>query len=159
LKTHEDILVFSAGGCSFGSIQPMVYNPQGVQKLNMRRVDKNKAGNHFDNKKVSVNHPLRHTSEYTQQFTNYPASIIKSKWEQGYHPTQKPVSLFSYLIKTYTNDGDIVLDNCLGSGTTAVAAYQTGRKCIGIEISEEYCDIAVKRIKEAVAQKTIALEV
>ena len=62
------------------------------------------------------------------------------------HPTQKPVALFEYLIKTYTNEGDLVLDNCIGSGTTAVAAKQTGRHFIGIELSPEYCEIARKRV-------------
>ena len=62
------------------------------------------------------------------------------------HPTQKPVALFEYLIKTYTNNGDLVLDNCIGSGTTAVAAKRTGRHYIGIELSPEYCEIARKRV-------------
>lgn len=76
-------------------------------------------------------------------------SIIKIPIEcrkTGQHPTQKPVALFEYLIKTYTNEGDLVLDNCIGSGTTAVAAKRTGRHFIGIELSEEYCEIARKRI-------------
>lgn len=75
------------------------------------------------------------------------------------HPTEKPLKLMTWCIELYTQPNDLILDPFLGSGTTAVAAYQTGRRCIGIEISEDYCDIAVKRIKEAVAQKTIALEV
>ena len=62
------------------------------------------------------------------------------------HPTQKPVALFEYLIKTYTNEGDLVLDNCIGSGTTAGAAKRTGRHFIGIELSPEYCEIARKRV-------------
>jgi len=66
------------------------------------------------------------------------------------HPTQKPVALFEYLIKTYTNEGDLVLDNCIGSGTTAVACKNLGRKCIGIEISEEYVKIAVQRLGQEV---------
>ena len=61
------------------------------------------------------------------------------------HPTQKPVALFEYLIKTYTNEGDLVLDNCVGSGTTAVACKNTNRKCVGIELSEDYCAIAAAR--------------
>jgi DNA modification methylase len=65
------------------------------------------------------------------------------------HPTQKPVALFEYLIKTYTSVGDTVLDNTIGSGTTAVAAINTGRNFIGIEMDKGYCDIANKRIQEA----------
>jgi site-specific DNA-methyltransferase (adenine-specific) len=64
------------------------------------------------------------------------------------HPTQKPVALFEYLIKTYTNEGDLVLDNCMGSGTTGVACIRTGRSFIGIEILEEYYGITKKRIEE-----------
>lgn len=64
------------------------------------------------------------------------------------HPTQKPAALFEYLIKTYTNEGDVVLDNCIGSGTTAVACLNTGRNFIGIELEEKYVDIARKRIAE-----------
>ena len=62
------------------------------------------------------------------------------------HPTQKPVALFEYLIKTYTNEEDIILDNCMGSGTTAVACINTNRNYIGFELSEEYCKIAEERI-------------
>lgn len=64
------------------------------------------------------------------------------------HPTQKPVEICEYLIKTYTNEGDLVLDNCIGSGTTAIACMNTKRNFIGFELDKEYCDIAVKRIKE-----------
>ena len=64
------------------------------------------------------------------------------------HPTQKPVALFEYLIKTYTNEGDLVLDNCIGSGTTAIACINTNRHFIGIEKEQKYVDIANKRIKE-----------
>ena len=66
----------------------------------------------------------------------------------GYHPTQKPVLLMEYLIKTYTNEGDIVLDFTMGSGSTLVACENVGRRGIGIELDEKYFDIAVKRIKE-----------
>lgn len=68
------------------------------------------------------------------------------------HPTQKPVALFEYLIKTYTNDGDLVLDNCIGSGTTAIAAINTNRNFIGFELSQEYCQIANQRITQALSR-------
>ena len=63
------------------------------------------------------------------------------------HPTQKPVALFEYLVKTYTNEGDVVLDNCMGSGTTAIACLNTNRKYIGFELDKNYFDIANERIK------------
>ena len=64
------------------------------------------------------------------------------------HPTEKPVALFEYLIKTYTNEGDLVLDNCIGSGTTAIAARNTGRHFIGIEKEPKYVEIANKRLSQ-----------
>lgn len=79
----------------------------------------------------------------------YPLSIIRFSKDSGLHPTQKPVELMEYLIKTYTNEGETVLDFTIGSGTTAVAAINTGRKFIGIEMDEEYCEIAKQRIIEA----------
>ena len=80
---------------------------------------------------------------------NCPKSILRFGREVGFHPTQKPVSLCEYLIKTYTNDGETVLDNCMGSGTTGVACANTRRKFIGIELDTGYCDIAMKRIQDA----------
>ena len=80
--------------------------------------------------------------------TRFPKSIIKINRETGLHPTQKPVALFEYLIKTYTNEGETVLDNCMGSGTTGVACINTNRNFIGIELDPEYFKIAEKRINE-----------
>jgi site-specific DNA-methyltransferase (adenine-specific) len=80
----------------------------------------------------------------------YPKTIIDiplPRFKNG-HPTQKPVALFEYLIKTYTNEGEIVLDNCIGSGTTAIACINTNRKYIGFEIEKEYYDLAIDRINK-----------
>ena len=79
----------------------------------------------------------------------YPKRVIKFKIERGLHPTQKPVTLFEYLIKTYTNEGELVLDNCMGSGTTGVACKNLNRKFIGIELDENYFEIAKDRIESA----------
>jgi len=73
------------------------------------------------------------------------------------HPTQKPVALFEYLIKTYTNEGDLVLDNCAGSGTTAIACIRLNRKYILIEKEEKYCEMAAKRIDTELDQTVIEL--
>ena len=79
----------------------------------------------------------------------YPTDFIEyGKVKKTLHPTQKPVPLLEYLVKTYTNEGDTVLDNCMGSGSTAVACVNTNRKYIGFEISKEYCGIANQRIAE-----------
>ena len=75
----------------------------------------------------------------------------------GLHPTQKPVALYEYLIRTYTNEGDTVLDFCMGSGTTGVACVQTGRKFIGCDNVPEYVEIAKRRIAEAQAQLALPL--
>lgn len=87
--------------------------------------------------------------------TRYPSSVQKfSNGNNGnVHPTQKPVALFEYLIRTYTNEGELVLDNCIGSGTTAVAAINTGRNFIGIEREPEYCEIARQRMADAIKAK------
>lgn len=79
----------------------------------------------------------------------YPKTLLKFKTERGLHPTQKPVALFEYLIKTYTNEGETVLDNCMGSGTTGVACKNLNRNFIGMELDKEYFEIAKKRIAEA----------
>ena len=78
--------------------------------------------------------------------SRYPKTILKFKQEKGLHPTQKPVGLVEYLIQTYTNKGDVVLDPTMGSGTTGVACINTDRKFIGIEKEKEYFEIAEHRI-------------
>ena len=85
-----------------------------------------------------------------------PTSLLTFKKEKGSHPTQKPVALFEYLIKTYTNAGDTVLDNCIGSGTTAIACINTNRNYIGFEQDKHYCDIANERIRKALVEKEVS---
>ena len=86
-------------------------------------------------------------SENFQEFTNYPRSILRySSDPKPVHPTQKPVALMEYLIRTYTNDGDTVLDNTMGSGTTGIACLNTGRSFIGIERDPAYFEIAKRRL-------------
>lgn len=74
-------------------------------------------------------------------------------YDERLHPTQKPVELIEYLIRTYSNEGDIILDNCIGSGTTAVAAMNTNRNFIGFELDKDYFDIANKRIEKSITEK------
>ena len=78
----------------------------------------------------------------------YPTSVLKFSNDTGLHPTQKPFDLLAYLIRTYTNPGDLILDNCIGSGTALLAAQNEGRRAVGIEISEEYCRVAVDRLRQ-----------
>lgn len=85
--------------------------------------------------------------------TRYPTSILKFNREKGLHPTQKPVPLLEYLIRTYTNEGETVLDNCMGSGSTGVACVNTNRDFIGIELDENYFQTAKNRIEQAEIKK------
>lgn len=112
-----------------------VYNPQGLSPLN--KVKKRGSSSKTNGK---------HKVENFQEFTNYPNNLIPFKRELGLHPTQKPVVLMEYLIKTYTNEGETVLDFTMGSGTTGVACVNTNRKFIGIEMDDKYFEIAQKRI-------------
>ena len=82
----------------------------------------------------------------------YPKTLLKFKTERGLHPTQKPVALLEYLIKTYTNEGDLVLDNCMGSGTTGVACKNTNRNFIGFELDETYFNIAKERLNDLILE-------
>ena len=144
LKSHEDVLVFSKAGCSNGSNPPMVYNPQGL--IPTEKKNRNTKSN-------ILNSEPKKRKELDTKFTNFPKSILTFARETGLHPTQKPVALLEYLIKTYTNEGEIVLDNTMGSGSTGVACVNTNRKFIGIELDEKYYDISCDRIKEAINEK------
>lgn len=89
-------------------------------------------------------------AEYVDNQSDYilPANVLNIKTERGLHPTQKPVELMEYLIKTYTNENEIVLDNTMGSGTTGLACLKTNRQFIGIEKEKQYYDVAVRRLSE-----------
>ena len=126
LKVHEDICVFSKKRHN--------YYPK-MRKGKMRK----KGGGR--SKLFDMEMSAKYSDEY------YPISIIEfSNAKRGVHPTQKPVELFEYLIKTYTNEGDTVLDNCMGSGTTGVACKNLNRQFIGMELDETYFNIAKERI-------------
>ena len=138
LRIYEDICVFYKKQCT--------YNPQGIMAINRKMKNSVSAGGEIIN---SVRGSSNLKGEFTQEFTNYPIQVQKFDNEiNGVHGTQKPVALFEYLIKTYTNEGDIVLDNCAGSFTTAIAAENTKRNWICMEQLEEYCEIGKKRINE-----------
>jgi site-specific DNA-methyltransferase (adenine-specific) len=134
LKRHENI-------CVFYKKQP-TYNPQMMEGAPYKAKRSGKSAEVYNSYKIvdGVNEGKRNP---------YSILSIKSdrKKEMGLHPTQKPLELFEYLIRTYTNEGDIVLDNCMGSGTTAVAALNTNRRFIGFETEPAYIEIANKRIE------------
>ena len=147
MAKHENILVFSNGVTvhKAQSNKRMPYNPQGLKPLG--KVVKNNSGK-MDKDSVFARRKNA-VESYTQEYTGYPDTVLNYDCETGYHPTQKPSKLFEYLIKTYTNEGDLVLDNCVGSGTTLIAAKNTNRKAVGIELEEKYCEIAKNRLLKA----------
>ena len=139
LKSHENILVFYK--------ELPIYNPQ------------------FTYGKPYKATYITHSSNYGKQKDNietvndgyrYPRSVLFFNNEKdNFHPTQKPIELFEYLIKTYTNPGEIVLDNCMGSGTTAIACLDTNRNFIGFELDEKYYTQSIKRIENHTIQTTL----
>jgi len=146
LKYTEDIIVFSDGGTNTNCTIPMKYNPQGL-----RRIDKNIKS--IPVKAEGINRYNRLDQARVQKFTNYPKNILYfDSVKTPVHPTQKPTTLMDYLVNTYSDLGDTILDFTMGSGTTGVACINTGRKFIGIEMDEKYFKIAVKRIETAIEE-------
>ena len=142
-KNFENIMIFSNGTIANGSNKKMPYFPQGLIDVSITKKNQRKVSDVG----TIANRPSRKNgSEYTQTKTNYPRQIIKFNNEQGLHPTQKPVALLEYLIKTYTQENETVLDFTMGSGSTGVAAKNTSRKFIGIELDDKYFSIAKERI-------------
>ena len=128
LRETENIMVFNS----------KVYFPQGL-------IYKPRINKRSNSTETNGEHGRSNVSLYT----NYPRQLLEYVGERGLHPTQKPVSLFEYLVKTYTNEGDTVLDNVMGSGTTGVACVNTNRNFIGMELEEKYFKIAEQRIEQA----------
>lgn len=144
LKRHENILLFCNGTPKYskqmriGQPYSMTRNSKGVGEYSSKKYKRIKTINNGEHN---------------------PCSILEieggNKSEKNLHPTQKPVALFEYLIKTYTNEGDLVLDNCAGSGTTGIACINTNRNYIMIEKEEKYFNIIENRIKELLKNKLI----
>ena len=143
LKNIENIMVFSKARITNGKRQPIKYNPQGVVENNIVKTNSSDYTGTFSSSSIKKG------KQYMTTGTGYPKCIIQfTKDKSGLHPTQKPVALLEYLIKTYTNEGEIVLDNCMGSGSTCVACVNTNRHYIGFEKEPKYYDIACKRLDE-----------
>lgn len=136
MRAHEDIMVFYK--------KLPTYNPQKTTG-HKRKVS---SAESKINSKVTTNYGKHGLTSYDST-ERYPTSVLTFKRDRqkcALHPTQKPVDLLMWLIRTYTNEGEIVLDNCMGSGTTAVACLNTNRRFIGFELNKEYYNIAVERI-------------
>jgi len=140
LKVTEDIAVFYEF--------PPTYNPQMVQRGFPR--DKSGASGKGDGSDTMGAFGPRTSFNNTY----YPTTLLefsngnRNRDQVGYHPTQKPVPLLAYLIRTYTNEGETVLDSCAGAGSTLVACVETSRNGIGIELREDYYDIACRRVRQ-----------
>jgi site-specific DNA-methyltransferase (adenine-specific) len=144
LKSHENVLIFYR--------KKPTYNPQMWKSTPYSgfQSDTSKIGEVYGNAKS------KHRDN--PEGTRYPKTILRFKQEKGFHPTQKPVALMEYLIKTYSNENETVLDNTMGSGTTGVACVNTNRKFIGIELEEKYFDVAKERITYAEFRKKVQFE-
>ncbi len=130
MPAHESVLVF--GGAP--------YFPQGLRPTLRKRSKANVS--------KSANFGKINEKEYEQKMTGYPSTVLPFSKSRGFHPTQKPVALFEYLIRTYTEPGQVVLDMTAGSGTTAIAAERAGRRWICIERDEGYYWQAIARLAE-----------
>lgn len=142
-KEHESVLVFSKGKWTYNK-QMQERTGSGLDRVqyNVSHLSKSENYREFEGRPVNKLGDLR-----------VPSSWQKFNTEVGLHPTQKPVALFEYLIRTYSNEGDIILDNCIGSGTSIVAAINTNRKYIGLEKEEKYFTIAKDRIGKTNKEK------
>ncbi|WP_315106296.1 site-specific DNA-methyltransferase [uncultured Microbacterium sp.] len=147
MKEHESVLVFSRG--------KWTYNKQ-MQERTGGGADRVKYDVAFN---TSSENYRQFEGRDAKQLPNLrvPSSWQKFNTEVGLHPTQKPVDLMRYLIRTYSNDGDVVMDNTAGSGTTLVAAVAEGRRAIGIERDEAYCEVIAKRLASSRQEQVDAL--
>ena len=148
LRQHEMICVFYKKQCTYNPI----FHKNRLKRSYIGKVEKSRKasddyGQQYD-----------YESNISADSLSYPRSVIEqttvigNSKEKVAHPTQKPVALLEYLIKTYSNEGDLVLDNCMGSGSTCVACINTNRNFIGIEMDENYFNIACDRIEEAIRE-------
>lgn len=144
LKTHENILIFSKSAACYvkNPENAMIYNPQMTKGKPYKSLRGGPSTN-YDMKWCKQTVTINHGTRYPRDVQRYPHDKLKL------HPTQKPVPLCEYLIKTYTNEGDTVLDSCMGSGSTGVACVNLNRNFIGMEIDGRYFQIAKDRIQKA----------
>ncbi len=142
MTNYEEICMFSKGNTANGSKVKMNYYPQGLIRCD-------KMVKHGDNQfgTMAGKRPS-HKKETFKEFTNYPSDVLYfNSVSKPKHPTEKPLDLLEYLVKTYSKENDIVLDNTCGSATTLVACKHTNRRYIGVELNRDYYEISVKRLK------------
>lgn len=158
MRKYEDIIVFSKANASAGGkANPMKYYPQDVIEINKVKKNTSKRQglvSYANNNMDKNNQLLQDGTEYIQKYTNYPNNVLSFDVEtERVHPTQKPVKLMEYLIKTYSNEEEIILDFTMGSGSTGVACKNLNRDFIGIEKDINYFNLAENRINAEVVEK------
>ena len=147
MQITEDINVFSYGKVGSLSKNPIRYNPQGVTEVNIKKRNNPNSTWRKNKGYGGENNLLNSDKPFTQKYTGYPDNILVfPRDKHAVHPTQKPVALLEYLIRTYTKENEVVLDNCMGSGSTGVACMNTNRRFIGIELDAQHFDTAKRRM-------------
>ena len=148
-KLTEDIIVFSKKGSGYvhNSKNKCTYNPQMINRKPRKATPKTRRSDTLN--EIRDGKIMLYSGEDFKSDKSYPSNIVYFPTEHfnRLHPTQKPVELLQYLIKTYSNENELILDNCMGSGSTGVACLNTNRKFIGIELNEKYFNIAKERLE------------
>ena len=149
LKITEDICIFSYATVGSLSKNKIRYNPQGLIEVNKEKQNNPNSKLRQTFGYGGGNNLINSDKKFIQKYTNYPSNILRyDRDKDGIHPTQKPLDLLRYLIRTYTKEGDLVLDSTMGSGSTGVAAIKEKRNFIGIELDDHYFNLAVDRINK-----------
>lgn len=149
MKEHESILVFSKGTHNYYPIK------EARKGAGLNRTKYAYSESNTGKRECMGGFEMKHSNHNGNNELRYPSSIKKFNTEVGLHPTQKPTALLEYLIKTYTQEGELVLDNCAGSGSTGVAAINTNRNFIGCELDKGYFDIAQERINTKLGELNV----
>lgn len=155
LRVQENVLVFSNKKVNYYPIMTDA-DPKNIRPISTKKQNTEFLGKVSDGE-FKPSDDYNPKKRYPKSIITFNARSVECNNVNRVHPTQKPVTLFEYLINTYTNEGETVLDNCIGSGTTAIAAINTNRNYIGIELDENYYNIAKNRINEHISQSTNAI--
>lgn len=169
LKYHESVLIFSKGTPNYYPQKYEVLEIEELMGMNKKQLTETITNRDIDrfgkvDRRKTVNNPVTHKDTLGMKITKtrkkdtgerFPKSVVKiNKPLRNIHPTQKPVELCEYFINSYSKEGDTILDNCMGSGTTAIACLNTNRNYIGFELDEDYCNMSKKRIIEHVNKQS-----
>jgi site-specific DNA-methyltransferase (adenine-specific) len=146
MKEHDNILIFYKNKPTYNA-QMIERSAEGKSRMNRKFLPNNTGKRDYIGGFVDTK---GNNNSNLDKNLRCPRSILKFNTERGLHPTQKPVALLEYLIKTYTNENEIVLDNCMGSGSTGIACINTNRRFIGYELDDKYFEIGKNRLQEQI---------